>query len=185
MGPRAGGVLYVGRILPHKGINYLVEAMPADLPLTIMGQVADERFLGDLRRLARGKHVTFRHDADDAALVAAYRSALCVVLPSVYRTLYGQETLVPELLGQTLLEAMACGAPVLATNVASLPEVVEDGVTGFLVPPNDSVGLQAKLESFRAQPDRTTRMGAAARRRVEERFTWPAVVARCLGVYSV
>lgn len=182
-GPRTGGVLFVGRILPHKGINYLIEAMPADLALTIIGQVANERYLRDLHRLADEKQVTFRHDADDAALVSAYRAALCVVLASVYRTMYGQETAVPELLGQTLLEAMACGAPVLTTNVASLPEVVEDGVTGFLVAPNDAEGLRKKLEWLRQHAERAAEMGAAGRRRVEQHCAWQAVVSRCLTAY--
>ena len=53
----------------------------------------------------------------------------------------------PELLGQTLIEGMACGTPAICTDVASMPEVVEDGVTGFVVPPNDPAYLGAKLAS--------------------------------------
>src|SRR5262249_39091115 len=108
---RENTILFVGRLLPHKGVNYLIEAVPADLPLEIIGRPYDPRFFADLQRLAAGKLVRFRTDCDDASLVAAYRRARCVVLPSVYRDLYGQETRVPELLGQTLLEGMACGTP--------------------------------------------------------------------------
>ena len=97
-------VLFVGRILPHKGINDLINALPENLSLEIIGQAADPRFLADLHKLAVGRNVRFRHDCDDDALVEAYRRAMCVVLPSVYRTMYGDETKVPELLGQTLLE---------------------------------------------------------------------------------
>ena len=85
--------------------------------------------------------MAFHQDCDDDALIDAYRRSLCVVLPSVYKTMYGDETTVPELLGQTLLEGMACGSPVICTRVASLPEVVEDGVTGFIVPPNSPARL--------------------------------------------
>jgi glycosyltransferase involved in cell wall biosynthesis len=98
--------------------------------------------------------------------------------------MYGVHTCVPELLGQTLLEGMACGAPGLCTAVASLPEVVENGVTGFVVPPNDSAALSERLCWLRDHPQRAVEMGAAGRRRVLERFTWPAVVKRCLTIYD-
>jgi glycosyltransferase involved in cell wall biosynthesis len=181
---RNGRALFVGRLMPHKGVNDLIEAAPRDLPLELIGQPYDARFARDLRALAAGKQVTFRHDCDDAALIQAYREAFCVVLPSVYRTLYGEETKVPELLGQTLLEAMACGAPTICTDVASMPEVVEDGITGFVVPPNDPAALREKLCWLRAHPDQAQAMGRAARRRVLEKFTWPTVVRQCMEVYA-
>ncbi len=109
---------------------------------------------------------------------------MCVVLPSVYRTSYGDETRVPELLGQTLLEGMACGATAVCTDVASMPEVVEDGVNGFVVPPNDPAALREKLVWLRDNPERAAEMGRAARRSVTERFNWPAVVRRCLEIYA-
>ncbi len=177
-------VLYVGRILPHKGINHLIDALPEGLTLEIIGQVADARYLGDLHRLAAGKRVVFRHDCDDAAIIQAYRRALCLVLPSVYRDMYGAQTRVPELLGQTLLEGMACGAPVICTNVASLPEVVADGECGFVVPPNDAAALGAKIRWLAGHPQAAAAMGAAGRRRVLEKFTWPQVVERCLAIYE-
>lgn len=180
---RNGTVLFVGRILPHKGINYLVDAVACDMPLEIIGKPYDARFLQDLRSLSAGKRVTFIHDCEDAALVQAYRRAMCVVLPSVYKDMYNQETKVPELLGQTLLEGMACGAPAICADVASMPEVVEDGVTGFVVPPNDPVALGEKLRWLRDHPDQARAMGQAARRRVLEKFTWPMVVRRCLESY--
>jgi glycosyltransferase involved in cell wall biosynthesis len=183
-GPRDGSVVFVGRLLPHKGVNDLVNAVPADMRLKIIGQPHDPRFCQDLHALSAGKQVTFHDDFTDSDLVSAYRKALCVVLPSVYQTMYGQRSEVPELLGQTLLEGMACGAPAICTDVASMPEVVEDGVTGFVVPANNPSALCEKLEWLRDHPDRAKEMGQAARRRVLERFTWPAVVRRCLEAYQ-
>lgn len=177
-------VVFTGRILPHKGINDLIEAMPPEMPLEVIGQPYDQRFYADLQRLAESKSVVFRHDATDADLVAAYRSALCVVLPSVYRTLYGEETTIPELLGQTLLEGMACGVPAICTDVASMPEVVENGVTGFVVPPNNARALCEKLIWLCANPERAAEMGRAARARVEKLFSWPSVAAACLRIYQ-
>lgn len=181
---RDGTIVYVGRLLPHKGIDDLIRAAAPDMPVEIIGSALDERYLRDLHSLAAGKRVMFRHDCDDAAIVHAYRRALCVVLPSVYQTMYGATSRVPELLGQTLIEGMACGAPAISTDVASMPEVVEDGVTGFVVPPNDPASLRAKLEWLREHPREAASMGAAARQRVLERFTWPSVVRRCLEIYA-
>ncbi|MET0626298.1 MAG: glycosyltransferase family 4 protein [Pyrinomonadaceae bacterium] len=186
-GRDAGGerpVLYVGRLVPHKGVDDLVEALPEGMRLELVGRPYHDEFVADLRRLAAGKDVHFRHDCDDAALVEAYRGALCVVLPSVYRTRYGGETRAPELLGQTLLEGMACAVPAVCTDVASMPEVVEDGVTGFVVPPNDPRALREKLLWLRENPGRRREMGEAARRRVLDKFNWPAVVRNCLKIYS-
>src|SRR5262249_25532314 len=143
--PREPVVLFVGRLVPHKGVNYLIEALPDGLTLEVIGRPYDAGFAAELRRLAAGRAVRFRADCDDAEVVRACRRALCVVLPSVYRSPAGGETPVPELLGQTLLEGMACRTPVVCTAVASLPEVVADGVTGFVVAPNDPAALGAKL----------------------------------------
>lgn len=181
---RDGTVLFVGRLLPHKGVDDLIKALPDDLTLDLIGQPYSADYLRDLRRLTGGKRVRVRHDCDDEALVRAYREALCVVLPSVYRDMYGRETRVPELLGQTLLEGMACGAPAVCTDVASMPEVVEDGVTGFVVPPNDPESLRSKIIWLRAHAADAAEMGRAARRRVLERFTWPAAARRCLEIYA-
>ncbi|HWR13920.1 MAG TPA: glycosyltransferase family 4 protein [Terriglobales bacterium] len=181
---RGSFALFVGRLLPHKGINYLVEAMPQDMPLEVIGQPMRDEFFRDLQKLASGKMVAFHHDCTDYDITQAYRSALCIVLPSVYRNLYGEETKVPELLGQTLLEGMACGTPAICTDVASMPEVVEDGVSGFVVPPNNPIALGERLNWLRNHPSEAAAMGRAARERVLTKFTWPAVVQRCLEIYA-
>ncbi|MFQ5705301.1 MAG: glycosyltransferase family 4 protein [Gemmatimonadales bacterium] len=182
---RDGTAVFVGRILPHKGINYLIDAAPADMPVEVIGRRFDERYYHDLAETAQGKQITFRHDCGDDELVLAYRKAMCVVLPSVYKTVYGTETRVPELLGQTLLEGMACGTPAVCTDVASMPEIVENGVSGFVIPPNDPNAMGTKLRWLRDNPRRASAMGRAARERVMAKFTWDAVVRRCLEVYGI
>jgi len=182
--PRTSAALFVGRILPHKGVDDLVQGLPEGMRLNIVGQPYNPRFFQDLQKMAAGKDVVFYHDSTDLELVQAYRSALCVVLPSVYRTMYGDTTSIPELLGQTLLEGMACGTPAICTDVASMPEVVENEVTGFVVPPNHPEALGGKLAWLRDHPDEAAAMGRAARKRVVELFSWPAVVDRCLKAYQ-
>lgn len=182
---RSSQVLFVGRLMPHKGVNDLVEAMPDGLTLEIIGQEGHERFVQDLTERCRGRAITLRRQCTDDELVSAYRNALCVVLPSVYRDCYGNESKVPELLGQTLLEGMACGIPAICTDVASMPEVVVDGGTGFVVPPNNPAALRDKLVWLRDRPAEAGELGRAARRRVEELFTWSKVVERCLAIYGL
>ena len=181
---RSGRVLFVGRVLPHKGIDTILRGLPAGLALDIVGQVRHDRYLDDLKRLAEGKDVSFHHDWDDAAIVRAYQSALCVVLPSVYDDMYGGHSDVPELLGQTLIEGMACGTAAIGTRVASIPEIVEDGVNGFLVPPNDPAALGHALSRLAADRALAARLGEEARQTVLRRFTWPAVVNACLTRYG-
>jgi glycosyltransferase involved in cell wall biosynthesis len=176
--------LFVGRILPHKGLDDFVDALGIETPGVILGPVPDAAYLARLRERARGRPVEFRHGCSDDDLVTSYRRAACVVLPSVYRDRDGRHTEVPELLGQTLLEGMACGRPAICTAVASLPEIVEHGVTGLVVPPNDPVALGAALRWIAMHPAEALRMGEAGRRRVLERFTWEAVVRRCLDRYD-
>jgi glycosyltransferase involved in cell wall biosynthesis len=183
---RTGEILYVGRLLPHKGVNYLIEGLDSSTRLTIVrrGFRHERRFFAELQRLAQTKQVTFVLNATDSALLEAYQRASCIVLPSVHQTIYGDYHPLPELLGQTLLEGMACGLPAICTNVTSLPELVEEGVTGFVVPPNEPSALRDKIDWIRRHPGDAAAMGAAARKRVVECFNWEMVVDRCLQAYG-
>lgn len=181
---RDGGVLFAGRVLPHKGLDDLIDAAAAGLPVDIVGPTPDGAYADALRSRAVGTSVRFLGAVSDEELVGLYRRARCVVLPSVYRTNEGKETRVPELLGQTLLEGMACGAPAVCTNVASLPEIVDHGVTGFIVPPNAPEQLGAALRQIADDPERARAIGQQARQTVLDRFTWPQVVSRCLAAYT-
>ena len=184
------GVLFVGRLTPHKGVDRLLRALPRGARLTIAGSEGHDArppesgYPALLRRLAAGRDVRFVVPAPDADLPTLYRRARVFVLPSVHRTLYGRAIRVSELLGLTLLEAMASGTPVVASALGGIPEIVEDGVTGYLVPPGDVDALRDRLADLLAHPRRAAAMGVAARARVLERFTWQACAARCLAAYA-
>ena len=112
-------------------------------------------------------------------LVPLITAATVFVVPSVY-----------EPLGIVNLEAAACGTAVVASAVGGIPEVVDDGRTGLLVPydPADAAaferGLAARIAELAADPDRAAAMGAAGRERVLAEFGWPAIAQQTVEVYS-
>jgi glycosyltransferase involved in cell wall biosynthesis len=184
------GVLFVGRVTPHKGLDRLLEALPADAELRVIGSAGHdprrpERGYPELlRRLARRRRVSFLGAVPDAELPAAYRSARVLALPSVHLTCYGRRVAVSELLGLAAIEAMASGTPVVASRIGGLPEVVEDGVTGFLVEPGDVEGLRERLAQVLSDDVLAARLGRNAREAALGRFTWDACAERCLAAYS-
>jgi glycosyltransferase involved in cell wall biosynthesis len=184
------GVLFVGRITPHKGVDRLIEALPDGAMLRIAGtaghdpQLPERDYPQHLRRLAAGKQVEFLGRIEDAALPLLYRQARVLVLPSVQRSCYGRQIRVSELLGLVVLEAMASGTPVVASRIGGLPEIVEDGVTGYLVQPGNVAELRDRLSQLLRDPALAQRMGCSARERVLERFTWRACATRCLEAYQ-
>jgi glycosyltransferase involved in cell wall biosynthesis len=175
-------VLFVGRLISAKGANYLVEAVDSATPLRIVGEPYDERYVRELQNMAKGRAVQFLTDVSDRDLVREYSSAMVTVVPSVLTDVYGNDT-VGELLSLVALESMACGTPVIATRCGALPETVEDGVTGFLVPPNDAAAIRERIRFFFDRPDVALGMGAAGRERVLREFSWERVVARSLEAY--
>jgi glycosyltransferase involved in cell wall biosynthesis len=183
--PRTGEVLIVSRLLPHKGIDYLIEAIEGSMRLRVIGRpfahVADYRKL--LVERAANKNVRFDEQCTDAKLIRAYQGALCVVSASVHHSVFGASHPNTELLGLALLEGMACGRPAIATNVASLPELIDDGVTGFIVPPNDPIALRERIVWLMDHPVEADLMGRAARECVLRQFTWNAAVSECLNAY--
>lgn len=125
-------MMFVGRLLAHKGIDRLICALPRDLPCVVAGRAYDPSYAAYLHALAAGRDVRFVEDADDLELRELYRRAWATVLPSVHRDAWCGVYLAPELMGFSALESMACGTPTLVSPAAALPEFVRDGETGFV-----------------------------------------------------
>jgi len=184
------GVLFVGRLTPHKGIDRLIRALPAGVALRIAGSGGhdlhppEQGYPRLLRRLAEGRHVAFLGPVSDPLLPELYRRAAVVALPSLDRTCYGRRVPVSELLGLAALEAMASGTPVVASRIGGLAEVVVDGETGFLVEPGDTQALRDRLACIVSDRRLAARLGANARDLVMQRFTWRACAERCLSAYE-
>jgi glycosyltransferase involved in cell wall biosynthesis len=182
-GPRRRQALLVGRIMPHKGIDNLVTAAGDDLEVLVAGQVADARYWQDLQAMAKGTKVRFLIGPSDDVLLQQYRESAVTVSASVYRDRYGRVWPQSELLGLTLLESMAVGTPVICTRVGGMPEYVVDGVTGFVVEPNDPSAIRNRLLTLLDDAALGSRMGVAARQHVEA-FSWPAVGDAVFARYS-
>ena len=183
------GVLFVGRLTPHKGVDVLIRALPPDARLTVIGSEGQDPSPPEsdypklLRTLAAGRPVEFLGAIDDDELARRYRTASVLVIPSVERTCYGRRIAVSELLGLVALEAMASGTPVIASRVGGLPEIVEDGVTGYLVPPGDVASLRRRISDVLDDPAMAAELGSNARERVVTELSWDRCAERCLEAY--
>jgi glycosyltransferase involved in cell wall biosynthesis len=183
------GVLFVGRITPHKGLDVLLRALPQGAHLTVVGTTRHDRHPPEstypdlVRRLARSRHVSFVEAAADEDLPWLYRRAAVAVLPSVGRSCYGRRIAIAELLGLSVLEAMASGTPVVASRLGGLPEIVSDGVTGLLAEPGDVAGLRDRLSAMLGDHGAARRLGENGRDAVVDRFTWDHCARRCLSAY--
>ncbi len=171
--PKRPRILYVGRIVPTRHIHRLLDALPSGFGLDIVGIIYDDAYYRQLQAAAQGKDVAFHPNLPDEALVELYRTACATVLP------------ITEDAGfTTAMESLSCGTPVIATAVGSLPEIVEDGLTGFLVPPGDLSALREKITTLLSNLSISSEMGRRGRQAILRRFTWDSVVQHCLRAYQ-
>ncbi|MFJ2519273.1 glycogen synthase [Cellulosimicrobium cellulans] len=194
--PDRPAVVFVGRITRQKGLPYLLRAarsLPDEVQLVLCAGAPDTPEIaaevsGAVAELQKERSgvVWIEQMLPRAELVAVLAASTVFVCPSVY-----------EPLGIVNLEAMAVGLPVVGTATGGIPEVVDDGVTGLLVPidqADDGTGtpldpdrfvadLAAALTQVVRDPERAAAMGRAARQRVEDHFAWDAIGERTLEVY--
>lgn len=176
--PKEKKVLFVGRLMPYKGIHTLIDAIDDSISLTIAGRPYDQKYYQELLRRSAGKKITFLTDMNDEQLLKEYQTSLVTVLTT-------EANKWAQLSALTLLESMACGTPVIGTQVDAIPEIIDDGVTGYLVPSNDPKSLRDKIKWFFENPEKAEEMGKRGREVVLIRFTWDAVARRCLEVYGL
>ncbi|MGE0057277.1 MAG: glycosyltransferase family 4 protein [Dehalococcoidia bacterium] len=171
-------LVFVGRLIQNKGPQFLIEALPgvfARHPEATLWMVGDGPLRASLearcRELGIADRVQFLGTRSDVADLM--RDCDVFVRPSLM-----------EGLPLTVLEAMASGLPAVATPVGGTAEVLQDGVTGRLVPPRDVAAIETALDGLLSDADLRRRMGAAARHQVESDFGWSRVVQDTLGLYD-
>jgi glycosyltransferase involved in cell wall biosynthesis len=170
-------VAMVGRLHPVKGHRYFLRAAAeilkerTDVHFLVVGSGPERDRLEEYtRRLGIQEHVTFTGFVSDVSELMPDINLL--IVPSLW-----------EGFGLTALEAMAVGVPVVATSVGGLPEIVEHGTTGLLVPPADEAGLTRGIMWMLDHPQEAVEMAAAAKAVAEEKFTASAMARRTEEVY--
>ena len=176
-------IVCVSRLVPRKGITEVIRALTAlpDVELLVAGgppaaMLHEDESAAALRAVAVAfgvaERVRFLGALDRDAVPPLLRSADVVCCCPWY-----------EPFGLVAVEAMACGVPVVATDVGGLAETVVDGRTGLLVPPRSSDAVAAALASLLDDPERRRRMGQAACERAKD-YGWGPIGARTLEVYE-
>ena len=188
-------VLFVGRITRQKGVMHLVDAvkyLPAGMQVVLCAGAPDTPEIAAEMRAdveaacaAGGNIVWIEKMVTKPEAIQLYSNCQVFCCPSVY-----------EPFGIINLEAMACGAPVVASAVGGILEVVVDGETGYLVPfePESVTGfpingdkfardLAARLTELMADPARCKKFGQSGRKRVEDIFAWEAIAAQTVKLY--
>jgi starch synthase len=187
--PGRPSVVFVGRITRQKGVTHLLDAAlridPAAQLVLCAGAPDTPEIAAEIEakvervRAERGNVVWVQQMLPKPEVIQLLSHATVFVCPSIY-----------EPLGIVNLEAMACEAPVVATRTGGIPEVVEDGVTGLLVPFDQTdpeafeADFAARVNELLADPAQAERFGKAGRERAIERFSWPAVAAETVALYE-
>ncbi len=159
-------MLYVGTWYRYKGVHTLVQSfarMPHTVGLKVVGG-AGETEARDLARIAAGTGhpgIEFLGFVHGPRLEELYANCLAVVLPSICYDNFPN----------VILEAMEHAKPVIASNLGSLPELVEDGATGLLFAPGDTNDLARQMQRLLADPDLALALGRAGKKRVDGEFT--------------
>ncbi len=172
-------IAFTGRLVPHKGVDVILRAMPLlppEVVLLVIG--AGPRLpslIGQARRLGVQSRVRFCPSVSDDDLPRYLALAELFVFPSQNRL---------EGFGLVVAEAMAAGLPVVIADMPGVREVIEPGKEGLLTEPLIASDLAAKVRMLLDDPELTRRMGAAARRRAEERYGLPTVAAQLLSLYA-
>src|SRR5215207_6001201 len=168
------------QLFPRKGIRFLLEAAAQlkprfpDLKVVLAGDGFERPDLIALaERLGIARDVTFLGWVPNSELPQYYRAAALSVIPSL-----------EEGFGIPAAEAMGCETPVVASDAGGLPEVVEHGVTGLIVPRGDSSALAEAIGSLLADPVRRARMGRAGRERALRMFDWDRTAQQFEGIYA-
>lgn len=170
-GQRPFQLLFAGNLSRRKGTDLLAPIMSE------LGPHFQLRFTAGLRQSKpipmERNMISIGRITEESVLIRAYQQCDAVLVPSRF-----------EGFGLSALEAMACGKPVIASRSSSLPEIVEDGVTGILCPIDDIPAFAAACRKLAENPDLLHKYGEAARGRAEELFSEKAIIPQYVALYE-
>jgi glycosyltransferase involved in cell wall biosynthesis len=169
---------FIGHLGYHKGLDILLHALSlmdaTQVRLLVVGSGEDaERFRTFSHERGLDPHVTFLGQVDNQRIASIYQEIDVLVVPSVW----------PENSPVTITEAMASGIPVIASDVGGIGELVEDGVTGYLIPLRDSLAIAERIGRFLKRPELLKSMGERARGRIQA-YQMRQQVNRIVEVYQ-
>ena len=178
-------LLYVGRVNNEKGVEDLIRASKSlvsrfpSVKLFIVGSdPTGGRYVEQLKALASklgvDKNIVFIGSVPNREMPSYYQKASVFLFAS-----HGGDGI-----PRSILEAMACGVPVVATEIAGIPEAVKEGVTGFLVPPRNPQSIAEKTATILGDQDLRARLGNNARQKIEEELSWEKVIPRILAIFK-
>jgi len=179
--PERDIILFTGRLIAAKGIRYLVEAMPKvlreypDALFIFIGagnSLPYRRRLGELG-IPEKNFMFLGYLKESSELVEYYRASSVFVAPTLY-----------ENLPIRVLEAMACGVPVVASNVCAIPEAIDNGVNGILIQPSSIDELADAICRLLGDSSLRRKMGDNARKTVVEKFDWNVNAVKTAEVYQ-
>jgi glycosyltransferase involved in cell wall biosynthesis len=173
-------VLAVGRLVPQKGIEYLIQAVPSvawRFPEAKFIIVGEGWYRDHLQYQAgttgQARRIKFTGFIPDHELIALTKSADVLVVPSIY-----------EPFGIVALEGMAAGAPVVASQVGGLAEIIEHDKTGVLVYPGNPDSIAWGINHVLSNPDHARWIAQNAKRTVPKAFSWKAIAKKTVKLYS-
>lgn len=177
-------VIFIGRILPHKGVNYLIDAIDKDTRCIIAGHAYDSAYLKYLKKISKNKKITFLLDAKDEAIIKHLEESKVLVLPSVDVDVFGEKHKNPELFGLVIAEAFATGTPAIVSDSSALPYVVDNNVNGFVVRQNNASDIREKINTLLNNEKLFNKMSHAARKKTEDQYNWDLVAKKCIQIYE-
>ena len=175
-------ILSVNRLLPHKGIDRIISALPQNASLTIAGTPYNEDYYCVLKNLSKGKSVNIITDASDEKVLSLYKSSDLFVQASTHIDFYGNFVAKPELMGLTTLEAMSCGLPALVSTTGSLPELVSDISPDWIF--SDQKDLTEKLLEIISSKGSSCTGPESLRSHMVKHYSFDVVGKKILEIYA-
>ncbi|NQU84891.1 MAG: glycosyltransferase family 4 protein, partial [Mariniphaga sp.] len=172
-------LLFVGSILPRKGVLHIVKALKeiTYYKLFLIYQYVDKKYLNEIKMFIEENNlkdrVTFVGSCDSKQIFEIMKKSCCLVLPSKMETA-----------PMVISEAMAAGLPCIATNVGGIKYMIDDGLTGYVIPKNDAKIFSEKIQKLTKSPNQYLKMSTDCRNRAEKKFSIDIVSRKTYRLYK-